>query len=257
MPPATKNDRRSKPTRNERRGPGRPVGANAEQLRERILEVAAIELARHGLGGARVRRIAAEAGANVSMLYYYFESKDELFLAVLEHAYRNIREAEEALELDQGDPVEAMRRLVQFTWRYYFSHPEFITLLNSENLHHGRHLESSGSISELHGPFLQMVGRLLERGAHAGVFRGGVDAMQLYISIAGLGYFYLSNRYTLSLIFNRDLMTRARCDARLAHMTEVILGYLRPVVSTSCTKRSTARELCLTATRAPRRSKSQ
>ncbi|MGQ0545571.1 MAG: TetR family transcriptional regulator [Betaproteobacteria bacterium] len=211
-----------------RRGAGRPAGAAGEQLRERILEAATAEFARLGLGGARVERIAAQAGANVRMLYYYFSSKDALFLAVLERAYATIREAEKALELDRGEPEEAMRRLVRFTWGYYFAHPEFITLLNSENLHRGRHLQRSARVSELHAPFLEMIGRLLERGARAGVFRAGVDPMQLYISIAGLGYFYLSNRHTLSAIFKRNLMTRERCDARLAHMMEVVLGYLRP-----------------------------
>jgi AcrR family transcriptional regulator len=212
-----------------RRGAGRPaaVANGAERLRERILDAAATEFARSGLGGARVERIAAQAGANVRMLYYYFGSKDELFLAVLERAYATIREAEKALELDQGEPEAAVRRLVTFTWGYYFTHPEFITLLNSENLHRGRHLERSARVSELHAPFLDMVGRLLERGARAGVFRRGVDPMQLYITIAGLGYFYLSNRYTLSAIFKRNLMTPERCDARVAHMVEVVLGYLR------------------------------
>ena len=214
-----------------RRRAGRPAGAASEQLRGRILERATAEFARAGLSGARVERIAAEAGANVGMLYYYFSSKDELFVAVLERAYATIREAEKALELDRGEPEEAMRRLVHFTWSYYFSHPEFITLLNSENLHQGRHLENSESVSELHAPFLQMIGRLLERGARAGVFRGGVDPAQLYITIAGLGYFYLSNRHTLSAIFKRDLMTRERCDARLAHNMEVVLGYLRPAAA--------------------------
>ena len=214
--------------RRARRGAGRPAAAGSERLREQILEAAAQEFARSGLGGARVERIAAQAGANVRMLYYYYGSKDELFQAVLERAYATIREAEKALELEQGEPEEAMRRLVQFTWGYYFSHPEFITLLNSENLHQGRHLERSARVSELHAPFLRMIGRLLERGERAGAFRGGVDPMQLYITIAGLGYFYLSNRYTLSAIFRRNLMTRERCDARVAHMVDVVLGYLRP-----------------------------
>jgi AcrR family transcriptional regulator len=215
------------PRRRLRRGAGRPVANGAERLREQILEAAAQEFARSGLGGARVERIAAQAGANVRMLYYYFGSKDDLFLAVLERAYATIREAEKALELEQGEPEAAMRRLVTFTWGYYFAHPEFITLLNSENLHRGRHLARSARVSELHAPFLEMVGRLLERGERAGAFRRGVDPMQLYISIAGLGYFYLSNRYTLSAIFKRDLMTPGRCDARVAHMVDMVLGYLR------------------------------
>jgi AcrR family transcriptional regulator len=216
------------PRQRLRRGAGRPAGAAGEQLRRRILEAAATEFARSGLGGARVDRIAAQAGANVRMLYYYFSSKDDLFLAVLERAYATIREAEKALELDRGEPQEAMRRLVRFTWGYYFTHPEFITLLNSENLHQGRHLERSARVSQLHAPFLEMIGRLLERGARAGAFRRDVDPMQLYISIAGLGYFYLSNRYTLAAIFKRNLMSRERCDARVAHMVDVVLGYLRP-----------------------------
>ena len=220
--------RPSSPRRRLRRGAGRPAAAaGPERLREQILDAAAEEFARSGLGGARVERIAAQAGANVRMLYYYFGSKDDLFLAVLERAYATIREAEKALELEQGEPEAAMRRLVTFTWGYYFAHPEFITLLNSENLHRGRHLERSARVSELHTPFLAMVGRLLERGARAGAFRRGVDPMQLYITIAGLGYFYRSNRYTLSAICTRNLMTPERCDARVAHMVDVILGYLR------------------------------
>lgn len=225
--PAAPAARRAYP----RRGPGRPYGNGAEQQRGRILAAATAEFARSGLSGARVERIAAKADVNVRMLYYYFNSKDNLFLAVLERAYTTIREAEKALKLDEADPEEAMRRLVKFTWGYYFSHPEFITLLNSENLHQGRHLARSGRVSELHTPFLQMIGRLLDRGARAGAFRDDVDPMQIYISIAGLGYFYLSNHYTLSAIFNRNLMTRARCETRLAHMIDVVLGYLRPVAA--------------------------
>lgn len=211
-----------------RRRAGRPAAPEAGGLRERILEAAAAEFARAGLGGARVERIAAQAGANVRMLYYYFESKDGLFLAVLERTYAEIRTAEQMLELEQVDPQEAMRRLVHFSWGYYFSHPEFIALLNSENLHQGRHLKRSMRVSELHSPLLQTIRRVLERGARAGVFRRGVDAMQLYISIAALGYFYLSNRHTLSAIFKRDLGAPRHRQARLAHMTDVVLGYLRP-----------------------------
>jgi AcrR family transcriptional regulator len=216
------------PRRRLRRGAGRPAGAAAEQVRERILEVASKEFARSGLGGARVDRIAEQAGVNVRMLYYYYGSKDDLFLAVLERAYAAIREAEQGLELDQLDPVEAVRRLVRFTWGFQLEHPEFITLLNSENLHKGRHLAQSKLVAGLHSRLLELIGRLLERGATSGDFRRGVDPMQLYITIAGLGYFYLSNRHTLSAIFGRDLMAPRYREARMNHMTEVVLGYLKP-----------------------------
>lgn len=209
----------------------RPKGAparDAERSREQILRAAAREFADSGLGGARVDRIAAQAGVNVRMLYYYFSSKDDLFLAVLERAYEVIREAEKGLELDQAEPTDAVRRLIEFTWQFELSHPEFITLLNSENLHQGRHLARSASIAKLHSPLLEMIGRMLERGGQAGVFRRDVDPMRFYILIASLGYFYLSNRHTLSAIFGRKLMAPRQRAAHLAYMIEVVLGYLRP-----------------------------
>lgn len=205
-----------------------PAVRDAERTREQILSAAAKEFADSGLGGARVDRIAAEAGVNVRMLYYYFSSKDDLFLAVLERAYQVIGEAERSLELDQAEPVDGVRRLVEFTWRFQLSHPEFIRLLNSENLHQGRHLARSASIAKLRSPLLETIGRLLERGASAGVFRRDVEAMRFYIMIASLSCFYLSNRYTLSAIFGRDLMAPRQRAAHLAFMIEVVLGYLHP-----------------------------
>ncbi len=194
--------------------------------RGRILAAAMGEFARFGLGGARVDRIAARAGANKRMLYYYFGNKDDLFLAVLEESYRRIRNAERALHLADLDPRAAMRRLVEFTWNYYLEHPEFLTLLNSENLHLGRHLRRSGDVVAMHSPFVAMIQQVLERGVKQGEFRRGVDPVQLYISIAGLGYFYLSNRHTLSAIFERDLLSGRSKAERLKHMTELVLGYL-------------------------------
>jgi len=193
----------------------------------RILAAATGEFARYGLGGARVDRIAARAGANKRMLYYYYGNKEDLFLAVLEASYASIRNAEKALKLGDLAPRAAMRKLVEFTWAYYLAHPEFLTLLNSENLHRARHVKRSPGIVAMHSPFVAMIKGVLERGAHAGVFRAGVDPVQLYISIAGLGYFYLGNRYTLSAIFGRDLLAPRHKAERLKHMVELVLGYLR------------------------------
>ena len=209
--------------------PGKPAAKlvrDPERTRARILDAARAEFAAHGLGGARVDRIASQADANKRMLYYYFGNKDDLFLAVLEGAYEHIREAEKALRLTEIDPPEAIRRLVAFTWEYYLDHPEFMTLLNSANLHRARHLEKSTKVRSMHSPFVAMIEEILERGRKAGVFRAGVDPVQLYVSIAALTYFYLGNKYTLSAIFGRDLLSpRARAE-RLAHMTELVLGYL-------------------------------
>lgn len=194
---------------------------------DRILKAATGEFARFGLGGARVDRISARAGVNKRMLYYYYGNKEDLFLAVLEASYARIRNAERALHLADLDPLEAMRKLVAFTWNYYLAHPEFLTLLNSENLHRARHVKRSQNIVAMHSPFVAMIKQVLERGARAGQFRRGVDPVQLYISIAALGYFYLSNRYTLSAIFERELLAPRHKAERLKHMTALVLGYLR------------------------------
>lgn len=194
---------------------------------DRILKAATGEFARFGLGGARVDRISARAGVNKRMLYYYYGNKEDLFLAVLEASYARIRNAERALHLADLDPLEAMRKLVAFTWNYYLAHPEFLTLLNSENLHRARHVKRSQNIVAMHSPFVAMIKQVLKRGARAGQFRRGVDPVQLYISIAALGYFYLSNRYTLSAIFERELLAPRHKAERLKHMTALVLGYLR------------------------------
>jgi AcrR family transcriptional regulator len=197
-----------------------------QRTQARILAAAKAEFAAHGLGGARVDRIAANADANKRMLYYYFGNKDALFIAVLEAAYAHIREAEIALHLTELDPPEAIRRLITFTWDYYLKHPEFMTLLNSANLHRARHLKNSVKVRSLHSPFVAMIDEILARGRKSGVFRAGVDPVQLYISIASLTYFYLGNKYTLSAIFGRDLLSPRAKAERLAHMHELVLGYL-------------------------------
>lgn len=195
--------------------------------RDRILDAATGEFARHGFGGARVDRIAEGAGANKRMLYYYFGSKDELFLAVLEEAYSHIRSAEHELDLEHKDPREALKRLVEFTWNYYLEHPEFMALLATENLHKGSHVHRSRRVRKLHSPLVDTLRDILRRGERHGLFRRGVDPVQLYISIAGEGYFYLSNRYTLSRIFGRDLMAPRELAGRARHITQTILNSVR------------------------------
>jgi len=210
-------------------GDGRagPAARDAQRTRRRILEAATAEFARHGLGGARIDRIARRAGANKRMLYYYFGDKDGLFLAALESQYGQIRDAERALQLEHLAPRAALERLVRFTWEYCLEHPEFITLLNSENLHQGRHLGRSRRVRAMHSPLVGMLREVLRRGERAKLFRRGIDPVQLYISIAGESYFYLSNRYTLSRIFGRDLMTPRALAARARHMSETILNAVR------------------------------
>lgn len=206
--------------------PPEPRPRDADRSQKDILQAALGEFAEHGLGGARMDRIADRAGVNKRLIYYYFENKESLFLAVLEGAYESIRGEEKQLNLTQVEPTEAIRRLISFTWNYYLAHPEFLTLLNSENLHRARHLKRSAKVLTMHSPLIETLAGVLERGHKTGLFRAGVDPVQLYISIAGLSYFYLSNSHTLSTIFDRELLgTKAKVE-RLSHMTDLVLGYL-------------------------------
>lgn len=199
---------------------------DADRSQASILNAARDEFAEHGLGGARVDRIAERAGLNKRLIYYYFDDKEKLFQAVLEQAYLQIREAERELNLLAQKPADAIRSLVEFTWNYYLAHPEFLTLLNSANLHRARHLQTSQSVREMNSPLIATLGEILERGRKDGSFRGGIDPLQLYVSIAGLSYFYLSNNHTLSAIFGRDLMSPKSRSERLSHICEVTLGYV-------------------------------
>ena len=199
---------------------------DADRSQKDILDAALAEFAEHGLGGARMDRIAERAGVNKRLIYYYFENKESLFLAVLERAYEGIRSEEQQLNLTEVEPVEAIRRLIAFTWNYYIEHPEFLTLLNSENLHRARHIRQSTKIPAMHSPLVATLADVLERGHKSGIFRAGVDPVQLYISIAGLSYFYLGNNHTLSTIFNRSLLGAKSKVERLSHMTDLVLGYL-------------------------------
>ena len=199
-----------------------------ERTRAVILAAATAEITAKGLGGARVDEIADRAGVNKRMIYHYFGDKDGIYLAVLEAAYEEIRSEEIKLDLKKRDPVEGMRELVAFTWNYYRDHPEFLSLLATENLHRAAYLKRSKKIRELHSPLVGMITDLLQRGAKAKVFRSDVDPVELYISIAALGFFYMSNRHTLSTIFGRDLATPKSLEVRGKHLVDVVMGYLRP-----------------------------
>jgi AcrR family transcriptional regulator len=221
MPPRTKAKARSSGVRGA--GPRDPERTSAS-----ILAAAIAEFTEKGYAGARIDAIAAKSGANKRMIYHYFGDKDGLYLAVLESAYIGIRSSETELQLANLKPVEAIERLVAFTWDYFIAHPEFLSILATENLHRARFLKKSKKVLQLHSPQVSMISDVLKRGAEQGVFRRGVDPVYVYISIASLGIFYLSNRWTLSTIFARDLTAQDEVRAWGKHIAAVILGYLRP-----------------------------
>ena len=187
-----------------------------EATRRRVLDAAKGEFARLGFAGARVAAIAARARINKQLLYHYFGNKEGLYLAVLERAYGDIRESESRLDVEHLAPLDALKTMVEFTWNYYLDHPEFLALVSNENLHKAAHMRRSEVIGRIHAPFRARLASILTRGVRAGVFRRGVDADQLNLTIAAIGYYYLTNRHTNSIIYETDLMAPAALSRRLS-----------------------------------------
>jgi len=209
------------------KSPARAHRRDPDRTREAILAAAQHEFAGKGLSGGRVDEIARRARANKRMIYHYFGNKDGLYLAALERVYEDLRGTERTLDLGHLAPEAAIRRLVEFTFDYSRTHPELISLINNENLHRARYLRKSKKVRELHSPFVKLIDGILRRGVAAGVFRPGLDPVDLYITIAAVGYFYLSNNRTLSVIFGRELGTDAACRKRKKHNVDVILNAIR------------------------------
>ena len=194
-----------------------------DATRARILAAAKSEFAKKGLGGARVDDIAAKARINKRMLYHYFGNKEELFQRTLEDAYGAFRAAEAALKIEQDEPITALKRLVTFTWDYYLANPEFITLVNSENLHKARHIKASEAMDDMNKPFVARMQKLLQRGVAQGLFRSDLDPVQILIALAGFGFHYLTNRHTGAIVYGRDLMSEQAKAARLKFNVDSVL----------------------------------
>ena len=202
---------------------------SAQATRETLLKAAIKVFGKQGLNGARVEQISRAAKSHDRMIYYYFGSKEALFVAVIEETYRRFNEAEARLALELSQPVQALRDVIAFMWGYYQKHPEFITLLNSENLHRGRHIGKSSKAGEYSSPALEVLSRVLGSGVQAGLFRPELRARDVYLMIASMGYFYLSNRYTLSTFLGETLDD----PAALAHWQQFITdAVLRTVLVT-------------------------
>lgn len=196
--------------------------------RDLLLAAARQEFASRGYEGARVDTIAAIAGVNKQLVYHHFGSKDQLYATVLELTYNGIRERERALNLGRLKPAAAMRRLIEMSFDYLAENRDFVFLLTDENLHKGKHLKQIVNLQRLNTPLLSTLDAILKRGAEEGLFRKGLDPLQVYISIAGLGFFYFNNVHTLSAIFGRNLGSAAEVAMRRRHVVEMMMRALRP-----------------------------
>ena len=205
-----------------------PKRRDPAATRKKLLTAARREFADSGLAGARVDEIAARAGVNKQLVYHYFGDKDALYLAVLEWVYEEIRAQERKLNLEGLPPQQAIKRLIEASFDHLAAHPDFIVLLNDENRGGARHVRGSRKLEAMHSPLVSMVSAILSEGVRAGVFRKGINPVHLYISIAGLSYFYFSNTPTLSAIFGKDLSSRAARQARRRHVVDLVMHSLRP-----------------------------
>jgi TetR/AcrR family transcriptional regulator len=206
----------------------KPQRRDPVATRKKLLAAARHEFARSGLAGARVDEIANRAGVNKQLVYHYFGDKDALYGAVLEWVYEEIRAQERKLNLEGLPPDRAIRKLIESSFDHLALHPDFIVLLNDENRNGARHVRASPKIEDMHSPLVSMVSRILKEGVRDGTFRRGINPVHLYISIAGLSYFFFSNTPTLSAIFGKDLSSAAARRARRKHVVDLVLQSLRP-----------------------------
>jgi TetR/AcrR family transcriptional regulator len=197
-----------------------------EATRARILDTARREFVTHGLNGARVDRIATQANVNKNLIYHYFGSKDALYLEVLETIYAGLRASQQDDRLRSLPPIEGMRQLVGNTFDHFVSTPDLIRLMSIENIHYAQHLKTSTTIKPLYRGLLDTIQDILRRGQKDRVFCHSVDPVDLYLSISGLAYFFLSNQHTLSWLLDRDIAAKSHMKQRREHVIELVLSYL-------------------------------
>ena len=207
---------------------GRLRDNDPQATRHNIIEIATHEFAHKGYGGARVDAIAARTRTSKRMIYYHFSGKEGLYLAVLEAAYGGIRREEATLDLDHLAPEAALRRLVASTFDYYIEHPEFVRLVMNENIMDGAHMKRSRTIGKLNVTVIDALKKIVRRGQKTGVFRSGIEPLELHMSISALGIFNVANRATFSTIFRLDMTSPRAVAARRKQVVDIVLRHVRP-----------------------------
>ncbi len=197
-----------------------------EGVKHNIVEIATEEFALNGLAGARIDEIAARTRFSKRMIYYYFGGKEGLYLAVLENAYRLVREGEAQLDVADLMPLDALRKLVEFTFDHHHQHEDFIRMVMSENIHHGEYLERSKVIRQLNVSAIDTIATVYRRGVAAGIFRKGLDPIELHWQVSALCFFNVSNRATFSKIFGRDFGAPRALASLRRNAVDMVLRYV-------------------------------
>ncbi len=199
----------------------------ALETRENILEVATREFADKGLAGARIDEIAEKTNSSKRMIYYYFGGKDELYRAVLERAYVRIRAQEQAAHFEDLQPEEALRAVIGHNFDYHFEHPEFVRLVMNENVHHGEHIARIDSMKQRNQSAIEQLRTILDKGVAQGVFRAGIDPVDLHTTISALSFYNVSNRHTFQHNFGVDFAEPAVRAKRREQIVQCVLGWVR------------------------------
>jgi len=202
------------------------IPRNAAATKARILKSALTEFGSKGYGGGRIAEIAKRAKCNIRMVYHYFGSKHDLYIACLERVYTDIRSEERALNLQSLEPLAAIEQLVEFTFDHMQKNPDFVRLAGVENTQQGKYIKKVPNVANAAEQLIHNIEKILRRGARAGTISKGIDAFQLYISILSLCYLHLSNRYTLSITYGRSLNDKQWLDNRRHHVTQMIIGFV-------------------------------
>lgn len=211
------------PKRKATKAVKQPRSRAAKTTRDNILRSAKRIFSKEGYSGARVDRISKAARSHDSLIYYYFGSKEKLFVAVLENAYQDMVEAGKALTLNPNDPIQSFRTITEFPFRYYLKNPELIVLLGTENLQQGKHIAKSDSVDHYSLPVIKMLEDVVKQGQELGLFQPNINCRQLYMAMTALGYFYVSNRYTFSTFLNTDLMQESETEAWARYISDLLL----------------------------------
>jgi AcrR family transcriptional regulator len=205
----------------------RPVRTrDRERTRAELLDVATTAFAESGYSGTRVDEIAERTRTTKRMIYYYFGSKEQLYMAVLEKAYRGIREAEQSLHVGDLPPIEALRRVAELTYDHHLDHSDFIRLVSIENIHRGVFIRRLSALRELNQPALTVLDTALSRGRVEGIMRDDVDALDVHLLISSYCFFQVANQYTFGYLFDRDLLDPARRDHLRAMIGDVVVAWL-------------------------------
>lgn len=197
-----------------------------DRTRRAILSAARVEFCQHGFNGARIERIARRSKSNTRMIYHYFGNKEGVYTSILESVYSEIRNQELQLDLENSSPLEGIRKLILFSFDFFATHSDFIALINTENILKGRFLKRLPSIQAMSVPLIDVIRDILQRGEKDGVFRPGIDPLQFYVSIVAQSQLHISNRYTLSVLFNEDLTDADWLQARREHTAEMLISFL-------------------------------